>query len=508
MHPIQFFLRSARRCPEAVAVEADEGTLTYRALCRKIEALACALQAIDSQPLSRVGICARNRIDHLVAWLAVLAAEKTWIPLFPGNAAAEINRCIAFTEASIVLADADGLALIDAPGATVIPIADAQSGSREGMRALIERFAGDFPSRGFPSLDGAQAIKFTGGTTGQPKGVCQPFRAWNTNIATQLHCYGLRSGDRYFAAAPITHGTSTYILPTLAVGGTVVLADRPKPVEVLQALAERDITTVFVPPTVIYMMMAEPGVEALNFPRLRHLIYGAGPMRPDEIGRAQAIFGPVVASTYGQTEAPQIATFISAYDLKRPEKRAAVGRATMLTQVETMDREGRLLPPGEEGEVVIRGDLVMTGYWNQPEKTAETLVGGWLHTGDIGVFDEEGFLFLKGRLKDLVITGGFNVYPADVEPVLGRHPAVQDCAIYGVPDVKWGEALHAAVELRPGKDVGAAELIAFVKAELGSFKAPKAVRFYEALPRNAYGKLQKHELIAAEQQTPTRKPTR
>jgi acyl-CoA synthetase (AMP-forming)/AMP-acid ligase II len=159
-----------------------------------------------------------------------------------------------------------------------------------------------------------------------------------------------------------------------------------------------------------------------------------------------------------------------------------------------MDTAGRLLGAGEEGEVVVRGDLVMAGYWNQPDKTRETLVDGWLHTGDLGVLDADGFLFLKGRLKELIITGGFNVYPADVEPALGEHPAVADVAIFGVPDDKWGEAVHAAVQLRPGQAAEEAELIAFAKERVGSVKAPKRILFLDALPRNAYGKLQRQRL--------------
>ncbi len=494
MYPIAFFYRSAERAPEAVAVEEGDRRLTYAELRTSVDAVAAGFQALDPEPLSRVAICAQNHTEHLIAWLATLAACKTWVPLYPRNAKAEVERCVAFTEASIVAVDEHGAALLEPGAFHRVHLKGDGTGT---LAELARRHAGQRPERHFPPLDATQAIKFTGGTTGVPKGVQQPYRAWNTNIVTQLHCYGLDAETRYLTAAPITHGTSTYILPTLGAGGTLVLVDRPRPADVLDALAHRAITTTFVPPTMIYLMMAEPGIERLRFPQLRHLIYASAPMRPSEIDRAQRLFGPVVASVYGQTEAPQIATFISADDLARPEKRASVGRPTLLTEVAIMGADRTLLPAGAEGEVVIRGDLVMTGYWRQPDKTAETLIDGWLHTGDIGVFDDEGYLFLKGRSKDVVITGGFNVYPADVEPVLGRHPAVRDCAIYGVPDDKWGEAVHAAVELKDGCHATAEELIAFVKREVGSVKAPKVVTFVDGLPRNAYGKLQKHVLVEA-----------
>lgn len=161
-----------------------------------------------------------------------------------------------------------------------------------------------------------------------------------------------------------------------------------------------------------------------------------------------------------------------------------------------MNVDGEVLPPGQAGEVVIRGDLVMTGYWRQPEKTAETLREGWLHTGDIGVFDEDGFLYLKGRLNDVVITGGFNVYPSDIEPILREHPAIREAALFGVPNYKWGEAVHVAVELHAGATVTAQEIIDYAKKRVGPVKAPKAVAFYDQLPRNAYGKLQRQILVA------------
>jgi acyl-CoA synthetase (AMP-forming)/AMP-acid ligase II len=243
------------------------------------------------------------------------------------------------------------------------------------------------------------------------------------------------------------------------------------------------------------MLMELEGVADADYASLRNLIYGAGPMRPEAITRAQDIFGPCIASTYGQTEAPQIATMIGARDLLNPAKRASVGRETMLSEVAIMDPDGAILPQGETGEIVIRGDLLMTGYWKQPEVTARTIVNGWLHTGDLGLIDEDGFVFIRGRAKDMIITGGYNVYPADVEPMMGEHPAVVDCAVFGVPDDKWGEAVHAAVQLTGGSDATGDEIIAFLREKLGPVRTPKTVAIYDALPRNANGKLQKAILV-------------
>lgn len=495
MQPISFFRRSVLRNPDAIAVEDGHRSLTYLELSEVAEAFAAGLQDLDPEPGSRVGICAYNSLEHLVAWLGTLLAGKVWVPLYPRNGPAEIGRCADFTEATILCLDEAGeaaaaeagvrhrirLSHLDRPG----PLAD-----------LLERYKGRRPARVDLPLGGTQAIKFTGGSTGLPKGVMQTLRAWNSGIVSQMEALRLGPQSRMLAAAPITHGTSTYVLPTLGRGGTVVISDRARPQEILQTLAERRITTVFLAPTTIYGLLEDGAAVPGACPALDRLVYGAGPMRPEAIERAIAAFGPVLGASYGQTEAPQIITFINPEELAQPALQASVGRPSLLTEVAVCDpATGAFLPPGEVGEVRVAGDLVMAGYWRQPEKTAETLVDGWLCTGDTGYLDEGGYLFLKGRLRDVVISGGFNVYPADVEPVLGRHPAVADCAVYGVPHPKWGEAVHAAVQLREGSNVVAEELIAHVRAELGPVRAPKQVVFHDELPRNAYGKILKDRLV-------------
>ncbi len=495
MQPIRFFERAVHRWPEAIAVECNGQTLSYAALAARVGALAAGLQRIDPAPGSRVAICCGNDLAHLTAWLAVLAAGKVWVPLYPRNPVEELARAAVFTRASIVITTPELREALAVEGARVILVegsgADTVAdliGAHEGSAPVAHRLPGE----------ATQAIKFTGGTTGRPKGVMQPYRAWNTNIVTQIAAWELAPGDRYLAGAPITHGTSTYILPTLATGGTLVLMDKPTTEQTLDALQNAAITTTFVPPTVLYMLMQQPGVAG-DYPHLRNIVYGAGPMRPEAIARAQSIFGPVIGSTYGQTEAPQIATKISATEMLRDDKRASVGRETMLSEVAVVDPDGRRLAAGETGEIVIAGDLVMTGYWDQPDVTAKTLRGGWLHTGDLGFIDDEGFVFIRGRAKDMIITGGFNVYPADVEPAIGAHPAVADCAVFGVPDAKWGEAVHAAVQLRPGHapaDGLAHDIIAFVRERAGPVRTPKTVTFYDAMPRNQIGKLQKDVLVA------------
>lgn len=491
MYPIDFFWRAALRWPDRIAIDAPEGVLPYGLLADRVAALAAGLAAIDPTPQSRVGICAGNSADHITALLAVLACGKVWVPLNPKSTRPEIRRIIDATEPSILVLDEACVELLEgAPGARVLTGTPAQGGAASLASLAAAHDGAPRPVIDLPP-DATQAIKFTGGTTGAPKGVMQPYRAWMANITNQIHAWGFDEHERYIVAAPITHGTSTYLLPILAQGGCHVVLAGAGAEAVRTAFCERGGTVCFMPPTLVYMLMALPGASRADFPRLRRLIYGGAPMPPEKIRQVRDFFGPVLGTTYGQTEAPQILTVMQPEDFEDPANWAAVGRTTWFSDVAIMAPDGRLLPTGEVGEVVARGDLLMTGYWRLPEKTAETLVDGWLHTGDRGLIDERGYLYLKDRLKDMVITGGFNVYPVDVENALGQHPAVHECAVFGLPDDKWGETVQAAVQLRPGEQATEAELIAFVRERLGPVQTPKHIHFHESLPRSPVGKVLK-----------------
>lgn len=491
MFPIDFFWRAAERWPERTAIDAPEGAIRYDTLAVQVAALAAGLVALDPTPQSRVAICAHNSAEHIAALLAVLACGKVWVPLNPKSTQPEIRRIIDATEPSIVVIDNACTELLQgAPGAHLY--SGAGPAGEPTIASLLAQHAGaPRPSFDLPP-EATQAIKFTGGTTGAPKGVMQPYRAWMANIANQIHAWGFDEHERYIVAAPITHGTSTYLLPILAQGGCHVVLAEAGAEAVRTAFRERGGTVCFMPPTLVYMLMALPGASRADFPHLRRLIYGGAPMPSEKIREVRDFFGPVLGTTYGQTEAPQILTVMRPEDFEDPQNWAAVGRTSWFSDVAIMAPDGRLLPTGEVGEVVARGDLLMTGYWRLPEKTAETLVDGWLHTGDRGLIDERGYLYLKDRLKDMVITGGFNVYPVDVENTLGQHPAVHECAVFGIPDDKWGESVQAAVQLRPGQQADAAELVAFVRERLGPVQTPKHIHFYASLPRSPVGKVLKN----------------
>jgi len=491
VYPIDFFFRAAKLYPDNIALQSSGLTLTYRQLSSHVNAFASAMQAVDPEPQSRVAICAANSVQHAAAILAVLAAGKVWVPLNARSTQSEIARILDTIEPTIVITDAKGSELVGSCSATWLRLDQAGDDRDLHVDQLLTRYAGQLPAANEAGEEGVQAIKFTGGTTGLPKGVMQPYRAWTAGIINQVSGWKITSDDCFVVTAPVTHGTSTYLLPLLAEGAKLLFLDKTDPASVIRAFREEGGTMSFMPPTLIYMVMAEPGVSPADFPKLRNLIYGGAPMPTEKVDQLRAFFGDVVGTTYGQTEAPQIVTMMRPSGFKDPRNSGSVGRCTWLSDVGIMSPDGRLLPDGSLGEVVVRGHLVMKGYWRLPEKTAETIVDGWLHTGDVGLIDDRGYLFLKDRIRDVIITGGFNIYPTDVENVLSQHPAVYECAVFGVPDEKWGEAVHAAVQLQVGVVCDEDSLKAHIKQLLGSVHTPKKIHFLDQLPRSSVGKVLK-----------------
>jgi fatty-acyl-CoA synthase len=270
--------------------------------------------------------------------------------------------------------------------------------------------------------------------------------------------------------------------------------------EFLRLVPYHRVTHAFLPPTIVYMLLAHEALDATDLSSLQCLWYGAAPMAPDRLEEAITRIGPVLGQLFGQSEAPMMISTLAPAEHLHPdgslarERFASAGRPTPLVTVAIMSADGALLPTGERGEVVVRGSLVMAGYHRDPEATAEAARFGWHHTGDIGYLDEDGYLFLVDRAKDMIISGGFNVYSAEVERALMAHDGVQDCAVIGLPDEKWGERVVAVVQLKAGAVVTGAELQAFAKERIGSVKAPKQVEIWPDLPRSKIGKVVKPEI--------------
>ena len=476
---------------DASCLVTDEATLTYGDVVDHSVAVAAALARAGVAAGDKVAILSGNDPVAFATVFGIARRGAVWVPVNPRNAAAE-NRellelfdCVALFHAP---AYAELVARIapELPALrTVVPLAE-----------LDEWLVGDQVEVDAVPPDDTVMIVGTGGTTGRPKGVQLTDRTIETMTALTLMGYPFSGRPVYLAMAPLTHAAGVLCFPVMAHGGQVVVMAAPDLGEFLRLVPARGVTHTFLPPTLIYMLLAHEALDATDLSSLQCFWYGAAPMSATRLEEALARIGPM-AQLFGQSEAPMMVSMMSPADHYRPDGSVAVerlssaGRPGPLVTVGIMASDGRLLPPGERGEIVVRSSLVMAGYYRNPEATAEASAHGWHHTGDIGVLDADGWLSVVDRAKDMIITGGFNVYSAEVEQALMAHDAVRDCGVVGLPDEKWGERVVAVVQLQPGADADPDALVAFAKERIGSVKAPKQVLVWDDLPRSTVGKVLK-----------------
>lgn len=506
---IDFFDRGWDMDGKAVAYIQGERSFTFDEVGELSCRIANTLLALGLPKETKGAVWSGNDVMAWACTLGLWRANMAWIPVNPRNAADDNGFILDAFDCEVLFfqrAYSDAIAALrpTLPKVQHWVCIDADLPDAPGLNAWCGSQPATKPAL-VAGLDDVFIIMPTGGTTGAPKGVMNTHRAAQTTFVHFMLTCTYRDGTRpvNLAAAPMTHTAGLLSLPCTAQGGTVVVLPRPDPMLLVQAIGQHCVTEFFLPPTVIYALLEAPGIEKVDFSSVRYLLYGAAPMSVEKLKKAIALWGPVLTESYGQSEAMgSIATLradehMAGGQLASDERLASVGRPNPLVRVEIMDDAGNILPRGQTGEICVRGDLIMKGYYKAPDKTAEAIVDGWLHTGDIGHIDAHGYLHLTDRKKDMIITGGFNVYPAMVEQVIWSHPAVQDCAVIGVPDPKWGEAVKAVVELNPGQSVTADEIIALCKAQLGSVMAPKSIDFVPSLPRSPVGKVLKKDLRAA-----------
>ncbi len=342
-------------------------------------------------------------------------------------------------------------------------------------------------------------IAYTGGTTGRPKGVLLSSRSMLFQALLSLIEKDWPDDPIFLCAAPISHGAGANIIPTLSRGGTFVMMPGFNVERVLEAIEQHRASVLYVVPTMLYGLLDHPRTRAADLSSLRSIMYGASPAFPTRIREAIDVFGPILCQTYGQTEAPSSITVLRKCDHDRDDLKrlSSCGLPYPGIQVDVLDQDCAPVEQGSIGEICVRGPIVMSGYWKQPDLTAEAFRGGWLHTGDMAYRDEAGFYYIVDRKKDMIITGGFNVYPREVEDVLAAHPDVAAAAVIGVPDAKWGEAVKAVIVPRAGAQPSAEDLIALVREKKGPVNAPKSVEFVAALPLTAVGKPDKAALRRA-----------
>jgi fatty-acyl-CoA synthase len=506
---IDYFDRGHDLDPQRVAlVDADLGTEQSFAVVKALtEQIAAALQANGFKNQQPIALYAPNSASLMVVLLALWRANGQWIPVNTRNAidanAGYLNyvRCEwLFYHSSL----ADDVAALQAlcPKLTKLVCIDQKHGDSPSLESFIgTSTTADFIEPqidAFGNMDDLVGIFATGGTTGPSKGANVTNLGWGTMIETAADAMGGRTDNPVaLVSAPITHAAGPIALSTLSIGATQVILPGFDAERVLQTISARKISHMYLPPTALYQLLASPEIAAHDYASLRIFILVGSPCSPEKLRSAVDIFGPCMCQSYGQVEAPMIVTWLppevvaAAAHGDHPERLASCGKPTRSVKVAVMDDDGNLLPTGESGEIVVRGVLVSHSYFEKPDATDEIRTFGWHHTGDIAKFDADGFLYIVDRKKDMVVSGGFNVFTTEVEAAITELPQVRECAVIGIPHEKWGEQVHAIIV---ADAIDAADVIAHAKARLGGVKAPKSVQFIDSIPRTAAGKMDKKAL--------------
>ena len=475
---------------------------TYAEHDAEVAKLAGGLkEKLELRTGDRVGIAMKNCLAYstvlFAAWHAGLAA----VPMNAKLHAREFNYILENAGITVCFVTADlepviGEAATDLNNLQIIDV------NGEGYAELL---SSEPIAMVDTEPDDLAWLFYTSGTTGRPKGAMLSHR--NLMMMTDSY-YGdvdpVTEADSLLHAAPMSHGSGIYILPYVAKGALQVIPDSGgfDPAEIADLLLSHQNVSAFFAPTMVTRMINAPAITEGDTSNLKTIIYGGGPMYVEDCLKALELLGPKLVQIYGQGEAPMTITALSRADHTATDdpryldKLASVGTARTGLEVQVIDEEGAPLPPGEIGEVWVRGDVVMQGYWQNALATQESLNDGWLHTGDMGTFDEEGYLTLKDRSKDVIISGGSNIYPREVEEVLLQHDGVQEVSIVGRPHPEWGEEVIAFIVCAPGSEAAEAELDQLCLDNIARFKRPKEYRFVEELPKNNYGKILKTELRA------------
>ena len=478
----------------------DGPTLTVGEMRDAISRFAQALRSLGVTAGTRVGLLSANRPEVLHTSHAVQILAAINIPMHPLGGFADHLHVVVDAGIDILVFDAERY------GERAEQLAQSSPGLRLvafGHSPLAEdlcKLAGNFePGRLVaPKVGPSDVMRlgYSGGTTGKPKSLASVQRVGLATLSIMMAEWEWPNRPRMLACTPLSHAGAALFLPTLLKNGTMLVLPKFDPVAVMQAIQEYRINCMMLVPTMIYALLDHPRFGEFDLSSLETVFYGASAISPTRLREAIERIGPVFFQFYGQAECPMAITAMrkSEHDVNDLRRLASCGRPVPWVHVELLDSNNCPVPEGQPGEICVRGPLVMDGYRDNPELTAQTFAGDWLHTGDVAVRDPDGFLRIIDRTKDMIVTGGFNVYPREIEDILGEHPAVSQSAVIGVPHPKWGEAIRALVVLRAGQTVTAEELIARVAQRKGSFQAPKTVEFIESIPQTAVGKPDKKAL--------------
>lgn len=486
--------RAARYWPNQTALIDSRHRITFAQLEQRTSQLAQTLRAEGLTPGDRVAIQAWNRIELVEAEVACYKNALIKVPLNARLSTDETLHMLLDSGAKVLIADAAHAQAVQArrhevPGLQRIVNVD------EGYEAWIGDAA---PSQQLTPTrpDDTAVLHYTSGSSGVLKAAMQTYG----NRAAMLRKFLMSPmrrampGDVQAHVGPITHASGMNLMYLIYCGATSLLLERFDEAELLQAIATEKVTRLFMVPTMINRLVNHPKIADYDLSSLRLVLYGAAPMAPALVEQAIALFGPILAQGYGAGETNSMVTLLTEQDhvdalAHNPKRLASCGRCYAETEVRVVTDAGADIQPGDVGEIIVRGDDVMKGYWNAPELTAEAIIDGYYRTGDLATVDDEGYIYIVDRKKEMIICGGFNIYPAEIEQVLFAHPDVYEAAAVGIPDAEWGEQIKAVVVVKPGRATNAQDILDFCAPRLPGFKRPRSVDFIGELPKNPNGKI-------------------
>lgn len=479
---------------------------SYREVREQTSQLVQALRSRGLGRGSRVAVISANRPEVLSNIAAMQLAGCIGTPLHPLGSLDDHAYVLEAAEIDALVFDPTAFDEVAAALQARLPrlqlLSFGPSTQGEDYLALASTFTPQALVAPEVDPEDTASVNFTGGTTGKPKGVMSAYRTTAYMTQIQMAEWEFPEELRMLIATPLSHAAAAFFIPVLQKGGAFYVMQGFSPDEFFDMVEQHRITATMLVPVMLYFLLDSPRAASADMSSMATIFYGASPMSPARLREGIENWGQIFYQFFGQSEAPMVIANMrkADHDLARPERLASCGRPSPWIHLALLDGDGNPVPPGEPGEICVRGPLLMKGYKDMPEQTAEAFAGGWLHTGDVGRLDEEGFLYIVDRTKDMIVSGGFNVYPREVEDVLASHEAVAQVVVVGVPDERWGEAVKAVVVLKPDAEASeelTAALIRQVKDAKGSVQAPKSVDYVAGIPLTPVGKPDKKAVRAS-----------